>query len=859
MPSPDLAVPLFVDWPDESRSLRVAGQPVTFGVPFPRGVAEQSWAWQLVDTAGHAVPAQTRTLDIWPDGSARWLLVDARIDVSESGANHFRLIPASQGAASRFHIDEHSETAIVETGAAQFEFRAGTGFPIACASINGVPRFDSAKTGFEVTDVFGRVHRARTQHVSVVEKGPVRASVRVEGILEGPASPPVELTAWIDLYADLPIARVTVRLRNPRAARHFDGFWDLGDPASVLLKDVAWRVELPATAAEPSVRCSPEPRSKVMIFDRPFEIYQDSSGGENWHSTNHLNRDRRVPTSFRGYRIESAEKTASGLRATPIVTVGSASAEASIAVPHFWQNFPKSIETSGSSLVLRLFPKQFGDVQEIQGGEQKTHTWFIGLAPDGLTDMPLEWCRFPAVCRVDPAWIFSTEAVPWLAPDDTEHAALVASAVEGADTFAQKREVIDEYGWRHFGDVYGDHEAIHRQGPTPLVSHYNNQYDPIAGFIYQYLRGGTALWWSMAAELAAHVVDIDIYHTICDKASYNQGMFWHTYHYGDADTATHRTYPRAARRIVHGGGPSPDHSYSTGLMLHYFLTGNENSRETVIDLGQFVIDADDGRKTIFRWLSNADTGFATASGSYSYHGPGRGPANSLNDLLDAHRLSGDLRFLNKAEDLIRRVVHPEERVERHRLDDPENKWFYLMFLQSLGKYLWYKNELGQLDEVYAYARATLLHYGRWMVEHEYPYLERPERLVFPTETWAAHEVRKSDVFYHAALHAEGAERDQFIERGRFFFTYAMKTLAQMPTRTLARPIIVLLSSGLMKPWYEAERRTPLPLATGAHFDFGQPTVFVPQKKIAMRRAKLALAIGAGVIVLLLMLIVYWFA
>ena len=60
----------------------------------------------------------------------------------------------------------------------------------------------------------------------------------------------------------------------------------------------------------------------------------------------------------------------------------------------------------------------------------------------------------------------------------------------------------------------------------------------------------------------------------------------------------------------------------------------------MIDSAQWVIDVDDGTKTVFRWLDRGYTGLATASGAYSYHGPGRGPANSVNALLDGHRLTG---------------------------------------------------------------------------------------------------------------------------------------------------------------------------------------------------------------------------
>ena len=127
------------------------------------------------------------------------------------------------------------------------------------------------------------------------------------------------------------------------------------------------------------------------------------------------------------------------------------------------------------------------------------------------------------------------------------------------------------------------------------------------------------------ADLARHVRDIDIYRTRDDKAAYNGGLFWHTSHYTDADTATHRTYPRGAP----GGGPSAEHNYNAGLMFHYFMTGERASRETAIGLARWVIDMDDGRQTPFRVLAGGATGLASATGSIDYHGPGRAPANSI--------------------------------------------------------------------------------------------------------------------------------------------------------------------------------------------------------------------------------------
>ena len=117
----------------------------------------------------------------------------------------------------------------------------------------------------------------------------------------------------------------------------------------------------------------------------------------------------------------------------------------------------------------------------------------------------------------------------------------------GSNSFFARREVIDEYGWRNYGEIYADHEAAYYNGPRPVVSHYNNQYDVVYGTLFHFLRTGGRRWFELAAPLARHVIDIDIYHTDRDKSAYNRGLFWHTFHYVDVDTGTHRSYPRAAK------------------------------------------------------------------------------------------------------------------------------------------------------------------------------------------------------------------------------------------------------------------------------------------------------------------------
>jgi hypothetical protein len=537
-----------------------------------------------------------------------------------------------------------------------------------------------------------------------------------------------------------------------------------------------------------------------------------------------------------------------GLRASPVVSLGGGDHHVTVAMKSFWQNFPKALETSSNALVLRLLPPQYPDVHEIQGGEQKTHEFAIAFGRDSVTTDPLAWYRTPLLACATPDWYCTTGVVPGLTPSavdpNRDYLQLVAAALDGEDTLLQKREKIDEYGWRHFGDLYADHEAVH-SGDEPLVSHYNNQYDAIGGFAYQFLRTGDPRWWRHMEELADHVVDIDIYHTHVDKSAYAQGLFWHTCHYADASLATHRSYPRKGGA---GGGPSAEHNYTTGLMLHYFLSGSLLSRDSVIGLAQWVLDMDDGRKSIFRFLDRGDTGLANAL----YQGPSRGAGHSVNALLDGHRLTGNSQFLAKADQLIRRCSHPDDDIVSRNLLDAERRWSYTAFLQGLGKYLDYKAERGTVDQMYAYARLCLLRYAEWMVTNEYPYLERPEILEHPTETWAAQDMRKSEVFKYAAQHASDEERDVFLERSEFFFRYSTSTLLSMKTRTLVRPIVLMLSNGYRHAWFQrqAAALAPLPVPVDEGPAFGPPEAFVPQKVRALKRARIIAAVLAAVVAML---------
>ncbi len=795
--------------------------PVSIGIPFARGTVHDPSHLKMVSPCGEDIAFQTRVTSRWSDGSVRWLLCTW---IHSSKENHeYRLIvPRGIRSAPRFAEMNGAATMRLALHSNRLHFRS---------DIQTLPlSLDVAVAGKTLHPVF--------TEGQTLDSGPIYESVVYEFTLRDAAGALVlsgELEA--DIFPGLRAARCLLTIRNPHRAAHPGGIWVLGDAGSIMLDRLHLGIAIRDVR---SIDLSPEPHLPPLRAQKKAALYQESSGGANWRSRNHVSRDGTVPMTFCGYRCDIDGEATDGKRAAPLV-IAHSSLDTEIAIGHpvFWQEFPRGIEVDAQGITLQLLPDVFPCPHELQGGEQKTFEWWLSVSSELRSLAACEWQRSSRVVTLDPTEILDTCAVPYFIGRDEEsderYEQLVDSAIEGPRSFACKREQVDEYGWRHFGDIYGDHEAAFSAPDPPLLSHYNNQYDAVAGFAIQFLRTADERWWHELQALARHVVDIDIYHTDEDKSAYNHGQFWHTVHYVDAGASTHRSYPR--HPSVCGGGPSAEQAYAHGLCLHYYLTGSRQSYRAVLELADWIMAMEDGRRTVFRFLARGDTGLSTCSGNPDYHGPGRGSANSVQVLCDAFLLSRDRQYLARATQLIRRVVHPDDDVAVHNLLDVERKWFYTMFLQSLGSYLDIKTELGEdSDHDYWYARLSLLRYVTWMVENEAPYLHNPDILEYPTETWVAQDMRKVEAFLFGAKYALGPERDRFLERAQYFYEYCLSTLPSLPTHHFCRPTVLMLRHGYM---YNAVRRLGLPSADSVslHTVFPPKRPFVPQKRVAIRRAR----------------------
>jgi len=200
--------------------------------------------------------------------------------------------------------------------------------------------------------------------------------------------------------------------------------------------------------------------------------------------------------------------------------------------------------------------------------------------------------------------------------------------------------------------------------------------------------------------------------------------------------------------------------------------------------------------------------------------------------MDCYYLTQLSSTLNQIEHIIQHTIHPLDNLSEIELTDVENKWFYVIFLQAVCRYLRLKEECSALDANFYYARDALLHYADWMTLNEYPYLEKPDILEFPNFTWAAQDIRKANILYCAAYFCPGGN-NKYIERADYFKHYVITTLSAEQTSFYTRILSILMQNQAPLSPIDA-MHSPLPLQAIKSYKFKPRTEKLTQALNIMR-------------------------
>ncbi|WP_284207467.1 hypothetical protein [Thalassotalea eurytherma] len=755
---------------------------ITFSFPIQNGEVFDLSNYAVIDPQGQLYSSEFLPLSVWPNGSLKWVrcnfILPQNADIKRAFIKSAPEFHSNNCILPKVEKRETAQEVTFSLDNRLFSFSKTT---LMCHEIPFTPFFcDSDLVHWDAV-----VTSLTTKQTSFI------AEAEYSGKLDSSSGNFLNFVCRFFINFIENIVKVEFVIHNPKPMVHHQGKWDLGNENSVLFSELSLNLEN-ITDSKLTLNDLPD---KTLTGD--FSLYQASSGGDNWQSDSHVNSQNENVLPFRGYKLNAIDSI-DGLRAEPTLSAKHNANPLAVRVEQFWQNFPKKLELNNERLTIGLFPKSEHGLHELQPGEKKTHVIHFDLTP--CQAAPNAKKTEIAVCQ---SYLINSAVIQNLGSEhDQELQNIIKLGLNGEDNFFAKREVIDEYGWRNFGELFADHEAAEFDGNDEMISHYNNQYDPLLGFLKQYLLTGNKQWLELANDLTQHVKDIDIYQTELDKPEYNNGLFWHTDHYVPAKTSSHRTYSKLQQSDVYedhagGGGPGGQHCYTSGLMLHYFLTGDETSKQSVIKLTDWIGNFYDGTGTVGELLisikNKALPGYKNKlTGQYPLD---RGTGHFIVALLDSYELTGAQSYLDKASLVIKNTASPSEDLSLRELDNIEASWFYTVYLQAVIRYLEIKRSIGQFDESFAYSDSLLAHFAQWMLENEQPYLNTPEKLEYPNHTWVAQDLRKANILYTASeLCMDNDVSLKLFEKAEYFYHYVHNELKNEPTNTYTRILVLLMQN-----------------------------------------------------------------
>jgi len=580
---------------EEPSGVQRDGWPVTSGVPLARGALADDKAAALFTEDGKEVPLQTEVLARWPDGSARWLLLDFQVRLRPRQRKRFLLRFGSgvrrSPVAPSLRVVKDEDAVLIDTGRLRLRVPR-EGFHLlgdVRIALQDGPAGPAARVravgplGAVIEDSEGRSFMASHGNagpaaIEVEQAGPLRACVRVEGRHGATQGHLFRYVARIHAFCGRPFVRLYYTFIN-----------DHPDALMTRLRSL----DLVFAPPRPESARRSETAAKVYrILDG--RLAEGPGTGVLFQSDE------------RHYTVDGK---AAGTHAPGWAALGGGVCGVAVGVREFWQNWPKAITVGPDTLRIGLCPAFRKDLYAGKPLEEENrlyyhlrdgfHTFKVGVARTHEL-----WARFfggppdvrglsrffraaedPLLATCDPAYVNTTKAAGELPPADPErYFGYDAWLGRALDAHLKRRDKVREYGMLNYGDWYGERR----------VNWGNLEYDLAHGMFLQYLRTGDRRFYLRGEQAARHHIDVDVVHATNPRLKNPWGTpprvgdIWlhclnHTGgYYENAPLPVSRTYQM-------GHSTNFGHVWVSGDLDHYYLTGDRRAREVAIRMADAMV------------------------------------------------------------------------------------------------------------------------------------------------------------------------------------------------------------------------------------------------------------------------------
>jgi hypothetical protein len=552
--------------------------PVTAGVPFPQGRVREVSSLHSTDGSA-AMPVQARVLSRWPDGSARWALLDWQMDLSPSQERRVRVESGSPSPLSAardvvaIKLRDAGDHFEIDTGPLQFAIPKTRFAIVENVRLNGAP-----VTSGPIVSFISRDGTPIAAPASVTPASVTPASVTPA------AAPPTEVKV-----IDAGPLRVRIELRGHYAA----GF------------DYVVRVD--AFARQPFIRVfhsfeqhAPEPYTVVrqIGIDLPLALTGTiaySAGGEGGVPlSGGVPRDgvSLVQEDNEAFRVGNTRRPG---HAAGWVDLHDATHGVAVIGRYFWQEYPQGFQLRRTGLTYNLWAPEARPAK-VGMGAAKTHEMVLLFHDKQVpTAALLAAIGQPLLARIDPQWIVSTGALRnSLSPspattgflrelgaayrryqanadaerwDDSERVRCADVGVQAAGLERSRRGFYGMFNWGDW-NFPGYHDTV-----KGCDAWGNLEYDMTQVLALAYAATGERPYYDGMVAAARHFTDVD-----------------HIYYSRDRPSFVGMNHPKNPLHFTFElGGVDLGHTWTEGLLSYYSLTGDTRSLDAARGIADFLV------------------------------------------------------------------------------------------------------------------------------------------------------------------------------------------------------------------------------------------------------------------------------
>jgi len=569
-------MPAPVHWIDGAAPAQHAGQ--TFGVAWPRGALKRGTQLGLRTGTGETVPSQSWITAHWPDGSIKWSAHALPANVAPAALTVVRGHEAAPSLPVR--VTETPDAITIESEPVRWEIGRSGEALIRGAAHDGkrvlgpVTLLGSYRTDPSSAEAMAFTGQIET--VTIEQRGPVRAVVRIDGMHAAGARRWLPFTVRVYAYAGTAALRVVHSVVYDGDARH-DFLASLGLRAAVpmrgALHDRHVRLATDGQMFAEGIRPLTGLRRDPGRAFREAQVAGRAVPPLEQMAVAVRSALERIP-AWGDFHLEQpgangfaiAKRTAAGQawidatqghRAPGLAYIGSAEGGAAVGVRYFWQRHPTAlhIEDAASdtaTLTAWLWSPQAPamDLRPYRGtmGMESYAAQNEGLDIT-YEDYEPGWDNATGIARTSELMLWALPATPetgmlaqmaamqaeppqlMVAPEHL-HAAAIFGDWGLPDRSTPNRTIIENqlanlidfyvgevdrrswYGFWNHGDIMHTYDSDRHRWRYDIggFAWDNSELSPDLWLWYQVLRTGDAKTWRFAEAMTRHTGEVDVYH-----------------------------------------------------------------------------------------------------------------------------------------------------------------------------------------------------------------------------------------------------------------------------------------------------------------------------------------------------------